>query len=33
MTPDQVRVIFERVAYQMLLAGWLKSHGLMPIGC
>lgn len=27
MTPDQVRVIFERVAYQMVLAGWLKGYG------
>ena len=27
MSPDQVRVIFERVAYQMVLAGWLKGYG------
>ncbi len=27
MTPDQVRVIFERVAYQMVVAGWLKGYG------
>jgi hypothetical protein len=27
MDPDQVRVIFERVAYQMVLAGWLKGYG------
>jgi hypothetical protein len=27
MEPDQVRVIFERVAYQMVLAGWLKGYG------
>ncbi|MES2921525.1 MAG: hypothetical protein V4819_08265 [Verrucomicrobiota bacterium] len=27
MTPDQVRVIFERVAYQMVIAGWLKGYG------
>jgi hypothetical protein len=27
MTPDQVRVIFERVAYQMVLAGWLRGYG------
>jgi hypothetical protein len=26
MSPDQVRVIFERVAYQMVLAGWLKGY-------
>lgn len=26
MTPDQVRVIFERVAYQMVMAGWLKGY-------
>ncbi len=26
MEPDQVRVIFERVAYQMVLAGWLKGY-------
>ncbi len=26
MTPDHVRVIFERVAYQMVLAGWLKGY-------
>lgn len=27
MTPDHVRVIFERVAYQMVVAGWLKGYG------
>lgn len=27
MSPNQVRVIFERVAYQMVLAGWLKGYG------
>ena len=27
MSPDQVRVIFERVAYRMVVAGWLKSYG------
>jgi hypothetical protein len=26
MSPDQVRIIFERVAYQMVLAGWLKGY-------
>ncbi|MEO5916579.1 MAG: hypothetical protein ABIS50_20250 [Luteolibacter sp.] len=26
MSPDQVRVIFERVAYRMVLAGWLKGY-------
>ena len=26
MTPDHVRVIFERVAYLMVLAGWLKGY-------
>lgn len=26
MNPDQVRVIFERVAYHMVLADWLKSY-------
>lgn len=26
MNPDQVRVVFERVAYHMVLAGWLKSY-------
>src|SRR6186997_1470451 len=26
MDLDEVRVIFERVAYQMVLAGWLKSY-------
>jgi hypothetical protein len=26
MSPDQVRVIFERVAYKMVLAGWLKCY-------
>ena len=27
MTPDEVRIIFERVAYQMVVAGWLKGYG------
>jgi len=27
MDPNQVRAIFERVAYQMVLAGWLKGYG------
>ena len=26
MSPNQVRVVFEQVAYQMVLAGWLKSY-------
>ena len=26
MSPDQVRVIFERVAYHMVLADWLRSY-------
>lgn len=26
MSPDQVRVIFERVAYQLVAAGWLKGY-------
>lgn len=26
MSPEQVRVIFERVAYQMVVAGWLKGY-------
>ena len=26
MSPDQVRIIFERVAYKMVLAGWLNSY-------
>lgn len=26
MTPDQVRVIFERVAYHMVVAGWLSGY-------
>lgn len=27
MTPEQVRVIFERVAYRMVAAGWLEGYG------
>lgn len=27
MSPDQVRLTFERVAYQLVRAGWLKSYG------
>jgi hypothetical protein len=26
MSPDEVRVIFERVAYRMVAAGWLKGY-------
>lgn len=26
MSPNQVRVVFERVAYQMVLAGWLRGY-------
>jgi len=27
MSPDEVRVIFERVSYRMVAAGWLKGYG------
>jgi hypothetical protein len=27
MSPDDVRVIFERVCYKMVIAGWLQSYG------
>lgn len=27
MSPDEVRVIFERVCYKMVVAGWLQGYG------